>query len=96
MKVLFPRLLILFLAVAIVGQVAVSTYLNIKVRSYVGMETPVENAGDEDADNEGFDDLFFQASIKKTIAAVNIKHVYVYSPIQSELNREVIPPPPRA
>lgn len=93
MKFIVSTIIIVLLAAITVSQIAVDTFSK-NSRSLI--ENPLEEAGDEDLDNEKeMDKVFSKMTLPKPQAKAFDLHTSAYTPSQSELIKEIIPPPPK-
>lgn len=95
MKVSLSTFLVLVLAAVLLGQMTASTYLNTQV--ICGVESPVEEAADEDTDNEiELDKLFQSVTIENIDLSYAVSHHSFLEANLSELIQEIVPPPPKS
>jgi hypothetical protein len=95
MKCSFSGFLVILLTLVMLGQMTASTY--VCTSDMCGMELPVEETADEDADNEGeLDKLFVSTDIENTDLSYSVSHHSLFMDDLSELIQEIVPPPPKA
>jgi hypothetical protein len=95
MKTRFLQYLMVMLTVVLLGQMTASTYVSMKTIS--NMETPFEEAADEDTDNEGeIDKVFEKIAIENTDLSYSITHHTTFESNPSSQIKEIVPPPPKA
>jgi hypothetical protein len=95
MKTRFLQFLMVILTVVLLGQMIASAYVSVK--TICNMETPFEEAADEDTDNEGeLDKVFEKINIENTELSYSITHHTIFESNPSSQIKEIVPPPPKA
>jgi hypothetical protein len=95
MKRKFLQYLMVILTVVLLGQMTASTYVNMK--TICNMETPFEEAADEDTDNENeLDKVFEKIAIENVELSYSITHHTFFESNPSDQIKEIVPPPPKA
>ena len=83
------------LTAVLLGQMVASNYVSMK--TICNMETPFEEAADEDTDNEGeLDKIFENIAIENTELSYSITHHTTFESNPSSQIKEIVPPPPKA